>query len=436
MWRFRENEGCSNQPLRYVSDMTEAPASPPAVPGPALVPSQPSAIDKLRERFKEFQDSNPISRIEAVTAPKPCNAVVAPWGDDSLILEIPRQADELAEVLNRVILPERYTAIWHKKRKLLEVIFTAYPITHIVDYTDRKFTFKYRSKEYKCHYGKSSNDLLVIAEQFVALSPGTTTHRNLPSFRAYVFGEKNKPGFPKIRDAKPLSFWIEGFDTWNDDLVLEVVSHINFYMTYFDTHSAFVAVHTPQKENYARQPQARFVKGSFPSVITARPTDDNLLYLWAASKNGDPARRFLYSYQIIEYAAFSFIEEEVRAAIRKVLAAPSFLDNIDRSTGRILECVGQSTMHESQKIELLIKKAVEPELIFREINNNVEFFSKRLEFQGGFTLEPIAKAGWKAADFGVNGMTAFARQLRNIRNALSHGREQKSVSVIAPTAAT
>ena len=48
-------------------------------------------------------------------------------------------------------------------------------------------------------------------------------------------------------------------------------------------------------------------------------------------------------------------------------------------------------------------------------------------------LAPIVKVGWSEADFAVNGIATFSTAVRNIRNALSHGRDQRTTAVIAPT---
>lgn len=400
--------------------------------GKPVIVAENTAVDAYRNRLKPFLDNNRLSKVEELASPQACIAVTAPWGDDSLAIQIPEKNDTIIAALNRVTLPERYTAIYHHETGDFEIIFTAYPIGEIVDYLDRDFSFRFRGKAYNCKFGTSSKELLAIAEHSLGRIPGTTGHRNLPSFRQYVLGQNNVDGYTTQPGAKPISFWISKVE-WEDNEVLQLVNHLNFFMTYYDTSSPSIIVHTPQSENYAKQPQTRFREGTFPKTIQGREIDDNLLYLWTASKTGDPARRFLYNYQIIEYSAHSFIEQNVRMAVKRIVAAPSSADNVDSTVTRILESIGQSDIHETQKIDLLLKEVVRPELIFREIEKSIDFFSKRIEFDGGFLLEPIAKKGWKEDDFGVNGLVSFAKTLRYIRNALSHGREQKSVAVIAPT---
>lgn len=175
--------------------------------------------------------------------------------------------------------------------------------------------------------------------------------------------------------------------------------------------------------------------GALLQATTSRQIDNNLLAFWQASKLGDPSRRFLYSYQIIEYCSFGYIEECVRSAVKKALSSPTAFDNIDSTTTKILECLAPSQMHHAQKIDALLRHAVNPDLIFREIKLNIDFFTKKIQFEGGYVLEPIVKDTWKEDDFRVNGILALSKALRETRNALSHGREQRASSVIAPTTA-
>jgi hypothetical protein len=74
--------------------------------------------------------------------------------------------------------------------------------------------------------------------------------------------------------------------------------------------------------------------------------DDNLFHFWDASLTGDPIRRFLYNYQILEYAAFYHIDDDVKRAIRKVLISPSAVSNLEKSMREIIEAIGGLKMQE------------------------------------------------------------------------------------------
>ena len=158
----------------------------------------------------------------------------------------------------------------------------------------------------------------------------------------------------------------------------------------------------------------------------------NLLHFWIASREGDPFRRYIYNYQIIEYASTYHVEENVKRAVRRAIAAPNAQNNIDRVTQQIVNAMGESKVQDPQKFEGLLKQVVSPSLIWGEIEKNIAFFSQATAFEGGFVLQPIAKVGWGLDDFEVNWCPAFPNAIRSIRNALSHGRERTG-AVILPT---
>ena len=187
-------------------------------------------------------------------------------------------------------------------------------------------------------------------------------------------------------------------------------------------------------ENVAQQPQTRYSAGRFPAQITSREIDDSLLNFWSASRTGDPARRFLYSYRIIEYASFSYLELNCRISVRKLLAARNALDDLVTLAERVMNAVQETKLSDVQKLEALLKETVDPALLWREVARNLAAFTTEVRFDGGFTLSGIARVGWKEEDFAVNGISSFAGAIRNIRNALSHGRDLRTSAVITPTA--
>jgi hypothetical protein len=91
-----------------------------------------------------FLENNPTSKIGP--GPKADAAfILRPWGDETMTLEIPQGNNEISEILNNVIMPERYSALRHLKTGDLEVIFSAYPLpVSIADVKHRNFRFIYK----------------------------------------------------------------------------------------------------------------------------------------------------------------------------------------------------------------------------------------------------------------------------------------------------
>ena len=388
------------------------------------------SLDLWKKKLGPFLERHPYSSLAQSPDPSARFAIVDPWGDKAIAIELSRSEKKIIAALNSVVLPERFTALYHPERLELEIVFTAYPVREGLQ--DRQFKFFHKQREHACRFARSSDELLVIAENFIPVGPpGETNFRNLGSFRNYAFNKKNRAGLPPNHFGDPTSFWISNV-VWNDDEVLDLVNHLNFFMTYYDSKSPRILVHTPEPE-VDFSPQTRFVFDRFPSSIKSRRLDDALLTFWYASNEGDPARRFLYSYQILEYSAYYFLDDAIRQRVQKELVAPHALDNVAQVTESIIDLISEFKMHEVQKMQALLKGAVDHKLLWREVQKNISAFSKPQKFDGGFEIPEFAKESWKESDFKVHGMTAFATTIRSIRNGLSHAKEERMASVIAPT---
>jgi hypothetical protein len=388
----------------------------------------------IEARLAPFLAANPHSSVQSLTEPVKITAVKSPWGDDSIVIDLSSDTDKTVDALNAVILPERYSGIWHVDTGRLEVIFTAYPLPDIYDdLPKRRFVFRHDGQNYECSYDTSSARLLAIARNFVSTGPLTgaaTLNRNLGSFRIYAEGDQQR-----TIGMRPLSFWIDGL-IWDDAKVLEVVEHLNFYMSYFDAASPIVLIHAPRTEPVVQQFKPRYLFDTFPKEIRSHLIDDFLLQYWSAAKSTpDPSRRYLYFYQIIEQVSMTYIEDKVRKNIKRVLSSPQSIDDTEFSIEKIIEHFAESKLHDSQKIDHVLKDTVEHSILWKIVESNLQFFSRKTVFEGGFEVEALASSSWELSDFSVHGMMAVSNTLRQIRNALSHAKDQRSMTVITPTKA-
>ena len=82
----------------------------------------------------------------------------------------------------------------------------------------------------------------------------------------------------------------------------------------------------------------------------------------------------------------------------------------------------------------ILKDAVDSRMLWREIARNLESFTSDIKFDGNFVVPAlVSKQGGGEADFLNRGIESFASTVREIRNALSHGKDQKTSDVILPT---
>ncbi|RXG21153.1 hypothetical protein [Leeuwenhoekiella aequorea] len=69
-----------------------------------------------------------------------------------------------------------------------------------------------------------------------------------------------------------------------------------------------------------------------------------------------------------------------------------------------------------------------------ELENNTDYFSRTIEFDGGFTIEPIMKDSITSIEqLTENTIKSIKENIVNIRNSLVHLREYRENKVILPT---
>lgn len=362
------------------------------------------------------------------------------WEDETIELFYRQDDEKLRHALNNIYLPPRYSAIYHVDTRRLEVLYTVFTSGMSKDeISSRSFDFDHAGHTYSCKFEKTSDRCMLLAKDFLPTDSITYSNfRNLNSYKNYAFFLDHKDDAPhEIRsvyaNAEPISFWIDEI-VWDDDIILDMIHHLNFYMSYFDRESPTILIHSPPDESRSQKKPTRYPFRKFPAHIKSVDIDRNLLHFWQASLTGDPARRFLYSYQIVEYASFYLLEEEIASGVRRLLASPDAFSRSTELTAQILETIGQSKISDPQKIEGLFKRVVKAERIWNLISDNKAAFCQPTKFEGGYQAPALVQEHWTQADFSTHWPLSFANALRGMRNALSHGREQRMTSVITPTA--
>jgi hypothetical protein len=103
-------------------------------------------------------------------------------------------------------------------------------------------------------------------------------------------------------------------------------------------------------------------------------------------------------------------------------------------TDGALSSIFGSKLTDVQRLDNVVRESVAPAALWAEISTNLTAFAAETKFDGGLTISPIAKLGWHESDFAINGVASFSGAIRNIRNGLAHGRDQRTSGVITPTA--
>jgi len=240
-----------------------------------------------------------------------------------------------------------------------------------------------------------------------------------------------------IIDRKPVSFFIGEFEAFDEEKIVEISRHLNFFMQYYDRKTTSIIIHPPESSEPEPVKQLQFVETEFPKCISTRRQNPFLLDLALAANEADTRLKFIYYYQILEYAAFYYVEDNIKRDLLKIINTPDILSNPDKYIPRILDTVSEDRQDEEAKIEKIIKTSCAPDIIWKEIQHNIPYFSNRQEFEGGFVIEPIISEDMTLESFSAGWHPRTAATLRNtlryIRNALVHAREKRFGAVITPT---
>jgi hypothetical protein len=251
---------------------------------------------EIRARLAEFLSSNSDAKL---TDRNGRSIIEDPWGDDTLILRVSEDNDQLIDALNAIYLPPRFNAIWHTDTQDLEFIFTSLPVEQ--NLYDRAFSFEFDGASYNCEFTDSSSRLVAVAIASRPIGAATTTsHRNLSSYYMWHHHKEEHPDSDTAKSGRPLSFWIRGFD-YDEDRLVDLARHVNFYILYCDPRSPRILIHElgPREKQVVNPPAA--LASEFPSRLRGRRIDAYLLGLWESSTNvTDPFRRFIY-YSDTEY---------------------------------------------------------------------------------------------------------------------------------------
>jgi hypothetical protein len=401
-----------------------------------------AAVSKYEKKIAPFLERNPFSKVKIEGDDI---FVTNPWNDDSLSLFLEHWNEELMiPILNRVILPPRFTAVYHVDAKTMEFIYTLLSEDDVCN--NRRFSFRLDRRLYSCGFGQSSGEVLALAACSVPLKQSKTEFRNLNLLRDYLLSKSNnqkgrKAGKSKkaapIKDTfanmKPVSFFVRGFRRYDEEEMINVSKHINFLTRYYDRDCPWIIVHTTQTESNIPK-QLQFIETAFPEKIVTKSYNPFLLDLAIEARKVEPRLQFIYYFQILEYAAFYYVEDEVKRQLLTIINSPDIHSNSDKYVSRILDAISTSAhIDEEHKIPKVIKSACRPDDIWKEVQQNIPYFSTTQRFDGGFVVEPLIAQSTNFENFCAMWHPKMVNTINSIRNALVHGREKRSRSSITPT---
>lgn len=360
--------------------------------------------------------------------------IVEPWGDDSVTILVEKSNKTLIDALNKLRLPPRFTAIWHRDSHDIEMIFG--PLQSDNALRSRSFEFRYDGSTYKCEYADASARLCALARAADPEGPASDTdHRHLLQVGSFLrfIDRASKDDEKEMQKYALTSFWVRGVSIEEEELP-DLARHLNFYMNYFDPRSPRILIHAEEglDQDTAQLPLPH--ADTFPTAVAGRILDPYLLGLWeSAFTSGDPVRAFLHSFQILEYAGFYYLRDDVMVAMRRILSAPDVCARLEFFSHQLMDVLADERMADEQKIVEVVQRAVDPKKVWNVIEPRTQFFAEQQEFEGGVVIPALIKKGWTLDDFAAAWIPRLPDSLRRIRNALVHAREQRLAKSISPT---
>jgi len=385
-------------------------------------------INYFKEQLTTFLENNPNSKI---VRKKHVILLEEPWEDRTISIRLSgKHVPQLIDTLNSLVLPPRFSAIFHIDTNTAEFIWSAMPNDEEI--ISRSFNFNFNEVNYKCYYAQASDRLKILATHALRRGYSPYAHRNILSLRQYFRDREEDPD--QVEDLTPISFFIEGLNSYDETSLVELSKNLNFNMLYFDRESPFIDIHSLTSSPESANKPIQYINESFPNIIVSKPKDPLLLDLSSEAEQSEERMSYLYYYQIIERAAHFYLGDSTKSKLNKLLNSPDIQNNTDIYIERITETVLEEARAKDEvKIAKATKALCVTQNLWKEISSNIAFFSKPTSFDGGFTTTPIVFEDFDYEKFCLWWNPPLIDQIRFIRNALVHGREKTSGSVISPT---
>ncbi len=357
------------------------------------------------------------------------------WNDDSFFLRFKNDVD--LGFLDNLHFPEELMATYSLENGLLEVF--AFPLEPDDEVVQRSFTFNFKGKPYSCYWANPTPEFEKIASAFREdKEESKTSYRNLRQFRDF-YRKEDLPEFitKYFEEKQPFNFFVKGDFRAIKNEIISFCRHLNFYMTYFDRETPAIQIFQKsyKKENFSLPCFSLF--DTFPETINGVEIDDILLEIITVANNSTDNRlSFIFYYQILEYASYYFLKSDIQYKLNTLLKKPDISHNAEEYSKTIIEEFKNhfKANDDKAKLDMLITEHIKLKDLKIELENNIEYFSKPIDFEGGFKLDPIMKNEIEGINqLPENTIRTIKENIVNIRNSLVHLRESRENKVILPT---
>jgi uncharacterized pyridoxamine 5'-phosphate oxidase family protein len=364
--------------------------------------------------------------------------VEKPWGLSDAQLKFNINELETISSLNSIRLNPRFDAIFHDDLNEIEIIYAfldpnAEPSKALID---RKFDLNFEGQLYECYFSTPSTKMLKLACAFERLpsEPSLTSVPQMIPFRDYQrLGKLPEKVQGYFKDKVPRNFFIKANPLPHGAQLDRLVRHINFLLSYYDRSSPLIVINEREDDGLPEdRKQVRLIEGVFPPHLSVSPIDEIVLRLIAVARNNQPRFSFLYYYQVFEYAGYQYIDENIKKLLRHHLKDPALICCGEDKIAELFAIFSEANHNDDVKMKKVIEEYCDPFVIWKEIENDKEFFSSEHAFHGGFELKALIAPDTTASTWKAMWMPKLYDHLTKIRNSLVHARERRENKVILP----
>lgn len=381
----------------------------------------------MMEAFKKL---NPTVEIKEETEHLNITGL---WNDSSLMCRYKKNQD--LSSLNTIQLPEEFSAIIHVQNNQIEFIFN--PIESGAEVVNRDFCFNYNNESYMLSYKESSEVLKLLAMGFHKTEDdrGETYYRNLSMFKGFFSEDKSDRMKEFFKNKVAISFFVEGDISKIEDLK-SFSKHVNFYMNYYHRKSPNILIFAEKQEKEVYNEFCHTIENGFPNHINSVKIDPVILDLFGiATRTSSTRMKYIFYYQALEYFSYYYLNFDLKSKLNNVVKNPDIINNADRYSKILIEEFKDyfKSNNDKQKLEMLVVTYCSYSDIESEISANPEYFSKDIEFEGGFKLEALLNNSEEAKKPHRDILKSVVDRIDRIRNVLVHIRESRENKVILAT---
>lgn len=366
--------------------------------------------------------------------------VSKPWGHDDCILKI-TESDPQIKLLRDIIINPIFDAIIHKKTALIEFIYGfADPESNVEkDLLTRSFTAHIENNEYHCYYGQPSEALWFLAKNHWRLPNEYRTVPQLNAFKDFQrleqLPESIRPNAIRFFERRtPLSFYVRSMKATVDNINLPTVAKsINFLMRYYDRETPYIEIREEICVNNCTTMRYA-AASSFPGTLTLVNVDEIALQWMEKAAISSVRQRFLFYYQILEYVTFYYLDKDAKHNIQKIIKNPVFFECSDASINQIIDIIkNDHVKNDEKKMASTVADCADVEMIWREVENDHDFFHTSIEFDGGLVVHPLVKIKDITKSTSETFIAELMQGLTKIRNCIVHAREKRETISINPS---